>query len=211
MILAIDSCGATGSIALARWDSETVTVVAQLELAGKTFAAQLVPAIRKLLADHAVTAPQVQAIVVVNGPGSFTGVRIGVSAAKGFAEALQIPVIAISRLALLARKAGTRAAALDAGRHEYYFGSYENEFPEESLLTAQEIRARSVSPVAISEPALASNIPGAILVPPPDASEALEAAIPRLLARDYDDVAALDGNYVRRSPAELFARPAVAK
>jgi tRNA threonylcarbamoyladenosine biosynthesis protein TsaB len=211
MLLGIDSCGATGSIALASWNGQTMSMMAQVELEGKTFSAHLVPAIRKLLEDQSVTPQQLQTIVVVNGPGSFTGVRIGVSAAKGLAEALRIPVIALSRLALLARKAGTTSAALDAGRNEYYFGSYRDDAPEEKLLTAAEISQRLRSGMAICEPALAASLPDAILVAPPDASEALQAAIPRLQAHDYDDVATLDGNYVRRSDTELFARPAVAK
>ena len=60
------------------------------------------------------------AIVVVNGPGSFTGVRVGLSAVKGLAEPGQIPVVAVSRLAVLAAKAGVASAALDAHRHEVF-------------------------------------------------------------------------------------------
>jgi len=209
MLLGIDTCGATGSIALARWDGGIVSAVVQTELSGKTFSVQLVPAIRQMLEQHAITVQDLQAIVIVNGPGSFTGVRIGVSAAKGLAEALQIPVIAVSRLALLARKAETQAAALDAGRREYYFGSYASETPAEMLLSADEIREYTRSAIAVCEPALAESLPGTKLVAPPDASEALAAAVPRLQAQEYDEVATLDGNYVRRTDAELFAKPAV--
>src|ERR1700761_8063531 len=124
MLLAIDTCGVTGTVALGSWNGEVVTVIAQAEVAAKTFSAQLVPGIRQLLASHSAMVNDLHAIVVVHGPGSFTGVRIGVSSAKGLAEALHIPVIALSRLALLASKAGTHAAALDAGRSEFYFGRY---------------------------------------------------------------------------------------
>jgi len=87
MLLAIDTCGATGTVALGSWDGETLTVIAHAEVAAKTFSAQLVPKIRELLAGHSAMVTDLQAIVVVNGPGSFTGVRIGVSSAKGLADA----------------------------------------------------------------------------------------------------------------------------
>src|ERR1700740_2406317 len=108
MLLGIDTCGSTGTIALARRDGERITVVATAELAGKTYSAMLVPRLRELLEAHRVELRQVEAIVVVNGPGSFTGVRVGVSAVKGLAEVFSTPVVAVSRLRVLAHKARTR-------------------------------------------------------------------------------------------------------
>jgi tRNA threonylcarbamoyladenosine biosynthesis protein TsaB len=207
MLLSIDTCGATGTVALGRREGDTINPVAQTELAGKTFAAQLVPQMRSLLSANAATPHDVAAIIVVNGPGSFTGVRIGVSAAKGLAEALRVPVIALSRLALLARKGQESAAALDAGRGEFYFGFHAEGRWEERLLTAEQIRERGDSDFAVCEGAVAAAWPSAHMVLAPDASDALLAAGPRLRARDFDDVSMLDGNYVRRTPAELFARP----
>lgn len=218
MLLAIDTCGATGSIALGRLSNASaggasMQLLGQTELAGKTFSAQLVPRLRELLHAHAVTAQDIEAIVIVNGPGSFTGVRIGVSAAKGLAEALHIPVIAVSRLALLAQKAGTQAAAFYAGRSEIYFGRYLGGEIYETLLPIdpvlpQQILAQTGHPLAICEPGLSSIWSEALYIEPPTAADALTAAASRLLAHDYDEVAALDGNYVRRSDTELFARPA---
>jgi tRNA threonylcarbamoyladenosine biosynthesis protein TsaB len=167
-----------------------------------------VPKIRALLASRSATARDLKAIIVVNGPGSFTGVRIGVSAAKGLAEALHLPIVALSRLALLARKAETQAAALDAGRGEFYFGEYANAEASENLLTPEQMRHYSDGPIAVCEASVAQHWPQARLVPAPDAADALSAAVPRLRAGDYEDVASLDGNYVRRSDSQLFARPA---
>ena len=59
-------------------------------------------------------------IVVVNGPGSFTGVRVGVSAVKGLAEGTAVPVVAVSRLEVLAKKSGVASSALDAHRGEVF-------------------------------------------------------------------------------------------
>ena len=211
MLLAIDTCGVTGTVALGRWDGESIAVLAETDLAAKTFSAQLVPKLRELLRAHSATAQDLRAIVVVNGPGSFTGVRIGVSAAKGLAEALSIPVIAISRLALLARKAGTKAAAIDAGRGEFYFLHSLDGKAAEFLLSADAAREYADEPIAVCEAILAAQWAGSRLVAPPDATDALSAAIPRLHAKEFDDILTLDGNYVRRSDAELFAKPVVGR
>jgi tRNA threonylcarbamoyladenosine biosynthesis protein TsaB len=151
---------------------------------------------------------QLKAIIVVNGPGSFTGVRVGLSAVKGLAEALHTPVIAVSRLAVLAWKAHLPYAVLDAGRGEFYFGAYADG-AREALSSPDEIRsaASSITELAVCEEKAASAFPEAHITAPPKAADALDVAIPRLLAGDFDDVSTLDGNYLRRSDAELFARP----
>lgn len=204
IVLGIDTCGATGSIALGRLENGAVVLLAQEELAGKTYAAQLVPAMRALLPNQGMDVGALEAIVVVNGPGSFTGVRIGVSSAKGLAEGLGVPLLAVSRLAVLAGKAGVERAALDAGRREFYFRDGEREF----LLAAKDAEKFISGVLAVYEPAALQVFPEATLVEPPTAGDALRFATPRLLAGDYADVTTLDGNYVRRSDAEIFAKPA---
>src|ERR1700757_4748694 len=102
MLLGIDTCGAAGSIALARASNGALEIFAEACLAGKTYSALLVPKIQKLLESQQGSPEHLQAIVVAHGPGSFTGIRVGLSAAKGLAEALSIPLIAVSRLAVLA-------------------------------------------------------------------------------------------------------------
>lgn len=207
MLLGIDTCGSTGTIALARPEGERVIVLGEAELAGKTYSAMLTQRIRELLEAHQASLRQLAAIVVVNGPGSFTGVRIGVSAVKGIAEALNTPVIAVSRLAVLAWKARLLYAALDAGRGEFYFGEYSNG-AREALLSAEEIRtAASVSEMAVCDEKTALAFPDACVIVPPTATDALAVALPRLFADDFDDVSTLDGNYLRRSDAELFGKP----
>ncbi len=212
MLLAIDTCGSIGTIALARRDGAESTVVGTVELANKTFSAMLVPRLRELLESHRVSLPQIEAMIVVNGPGSFTGVRVGVSAVKGLAEPLATPVIAVSRLRVLAHKAETRYAALDAGRGGFYFGAYGAEASREALLSLSELLAElqpaaSERELAICEEKTATAFPGAHLVTSPTTTDAFAVALPRLLAGDFDDLASLDGNYLRRSDAELFAKP----
>jgi tRNA threonylcarbamoyladenosine biosynthesis protein TsaB len=206
-----------GTIALARLKDDEPEILSQTELPGKTYSAQLVPAIRGLLAHHSAAIADLTAIVVTSGPGSFTGIRIALSTAKGLAEAHSIPILAVSRLAVLAHKAQiqtspglnsqVQAAALDASRHEFYFGDYSAPSPRESLLTAAQLGENALSHhIAICEESALAVAPAATLVPPPTAADALRFALPRLRAHDYDDPVTLDGNYLRRSDAEIFAK-----
>jgi tRNA threonylcarbamoyladenosine biosynthesis protein TsaB len=202
MLLSIDTCGSTGTIALARRAGDHISVLGTAELAGKTYSAMLMPRLGELLDTHHVSLPQIEAIIVVNGPGSFTGVRVGVSAVKGLAEVFSTPVLAVSRLQVLARKAQTRYAALDAGRGEFYFR--DDDCQREELLSLDELQAAALaSNLAVCEERAASAFPEAHFVIQPTASDAFTVALPRLKAQDFDDLASLDGNYLRRSDAEV--------
>jgi tRNA threonylcarbamoyladenosine biosynthesis protein TsaB len=208
LLLSIDTCGPSGSVALARYSGEEIEVLAQTALPGKTYSAALVPTIRDLLAAHSTSIAALTAIVVTSGPGSFTGIRIALATAKGLAELHSTPLIAVSRLAVLAYKAKTNAAALDASRNEFYCGQYDGE-PYEQLLTLdpfQQLSSTLNHPLAVCEPSVHEVAPEATLVDPPTAADALNLALPRLLARDFDNPLALDGNYLRRSDAEIFAK-----
>jgi len=204
MLLGIDTCGASGTVALGRWENEAIGLVAQKEIVGKTYSAQLVPTIQQLLEGQGVGLEGLEAVVVVHGPGSFTGVRIGVSTAKALSEALGIPLLAVSRLAVLVYVTGSDAAVLDAGRGEFYFRAQ----AEEVLLSPEEIRERFTGRLAVCEKSAAQMFPEAAVVDPPLAADALAFALPRLAAKDFDDVACIDGNYLRRSDAEIFAKRA---
>ena len=206
MLLSIDTCGPSGSIALARLSGDGIAVLGETALAGKTYSARLVPAIAELLSANETAIADLAAIVVAQGPGSFTGIRIGLSAAKGLAEPHASRILAVSRLAVLAHKAQTRAAALDASRHEFYFGNT----MRESLMTQEEfqVEAAALGPnLAVCEATVHDLAPAATLVDAPTAVDALRLALPRLLARDFDDPVTLDGNYLRRSDAEIFSQP----
>lgn len=214
LLLAIDTCGPTGSVALGRWSAGAVEVLGQMELAGRTYSATLVAAIAGLLDRNHKKLNQLDAIVVVNGPGSFTGVRVGLSAAKGLAEGASLPVLAVSRLEVLAFKATASCAALDAHRGEVFLRIA----PEgrELLAGAGELAELDAPPVRISvcdEPAaalLCSAWPSAqlVTVPPPTAADALQLCAPRAAAGQFADLALLDGHYLRRSDAEIFGVPA---
>ncbi|MGB7190628.1 MAG: tRNA (adenosine(37)-N6)-threonylcarbamoyltransferase complex dimerization subunit type 1 TsaB, partial [Acidobacteriaceae bacterium] len=175
--LAIDTCGPSGSVALGRVEPGDLTLLAETELPGKSYAAQLVPVMRAMLTAEGLDAAILQAIVVVNGPGSFTGIRVGVSTAKGLAQALDLPLLAVSRLAVLASKARTPAAALNAGRSELYF----RDGQRETLIPAKSALRTAPGSLAVCEPDVHWLFPDALLTPPPNAADALRFAAPRLL------------------------------
>jgi len=238
LLLGIDTCGPTGSVALGRMGgSETESPVAsnlkilgEIELEARSYSSTLVSAVADLLKTSGVLLNDLAAIVAVHGPGSFTGVRVGLSAAKGLAEPSQIPVIAMSRLDVLAAKAGVEAAALDAHRGEVFLritrpGSGQRAAgPIEILATAAEITALAVPPKQIavcddSAAALLTSVWSTVELvngTPPAASDALRLAATRVRhsgipSLAVPDLALLDGNYLRRSDAEIFGEAAEAK
>ncbi len=128
MLLGLNTCGSTASVALGVAAANKIKILATASLAVRTYSARLIPEIAAMLESRHATLRDIEAIVVVNGPGSFTGIRVGLSTAKGLAEGAGIPLIAVSRLALLAGASGLPhvLAAMDAGRGEYYVGEYQN-------------------------------------------------------------------------------------
>ena len=130
LLLATDTSGKNGGLALARVSpgEGEVDVVEVVPLAGGTFSAQLVPQISELLAKRGNNKGDLAAFAIVSGPGSFTGLRVGLAAIKALAEVLQKPIAAVSLLEAVAWSNPTRGrilAALDAGRGEIYVGEYE--------------------------------------------------------------------------------------
>ena len=217
LLLGIDTCGPSGSVALGRVTGDAVEILGQIELAGRSYSATLVAAVGELLAGSGVELRSLAAIVAVNGPGSFTGVRVGLSAVKGLSEPARIPVASVSRLEVLAAKAGLGSSALDAHRHEVFLrlgGSGQQ--ARELLAGAQEFAAvdPAGAPIAVCDDAatalLASVCPTAELVrtPAPTAADALKLCAPRVVAGKFVDLALLDGHYLRRSDAEIFGEPA---
>lgn len=210
IFLVIDTCSHTGSVAIAKGTPDEMRILASQELAGKTFSLHLVTKIEESLAQASTSLSDLDAVAVVNGPGSFTGVRIGVSTAKALAEVAKKPLIALSRLEVLSHIAGTKVAALDAGRGEAYVRAA---IPaaQEVLLNQHEMMdfAAGKGPIAICEESLSAPLSGAdaVRVRPPLAEDAVSLAVERFLSGSFEDVAFLDGNYLRRSDAEIFSKP----
>lgn len=124
-ILALDTATEACSAALQLGDQ----VVARFEVAGRSHTQKLVPMVRGLLADAGIGFAQLDAYVCGVGPGSFAGVRIGVSFVKGLALAHDRPVVGVSSLAMLAAPLIASGAprvltAIDARMNEVYFCRY---------------------------------------------------------------------------------------
>lgn len=213
MLLAIDTCGPSGSVALGRIPGRDVEILGQIELAGRTYSATLVSAVAELLQSVSAKLNDLDGIILVNGPGSFTGVRVGVSAAKGLAEGRDLPVVALSRLEVLSRKSGVPSTALDAHRGEIYLRLERAGAGAAEMLAGPEDLAQiDPAPVRVAvcddgaATALASAWPSAQVVKTtaPMATDALRPGEARLIAGGTVDLALLDGHYLRRSDAEIF-------
>jgi len=222
-ILLIDTCGATGSVVLA----DESAIISSATLPGRTASERLVPTIKDLAAPSGPTASpntalqSLDAAAVVHGPGSFTGVRVGLSAAKGLCEALGLPLLGISRLEVLAHLAQATSgtpiyALLDAGRGEFYVGVYQDGarlrealLPRAELLAVLDSHPTQSHIVVACEPVVVEALSSLTLclVREPTAEDALPLVLLRIQQQDFDDVTSLDANYLRRTDAEIFAKP----
>jgi tRNA threonylcarbamoyladenosine biosynthesis protein TsaB len=233
-ILAIDTSGPSGGITLAEADAGPFRVIESAAIAGGTFSAQLIPTLAALLKKHGHGVKDLDGFAAASGPGSFTGLRVGLSAIKGLAETLHKPIATVSvleALASLADGAGKIAAAIDAGRKEVFLGVYqknaasaEKSPPQpgthldvlikqrEELLTQQDFLATLLTerPAVIitSDPALAelasSSHSAVAVVTPPGSDVIARIGAGKLLSGKTVSVEALDANYLRRSDAEIF-------
>ncbi len=127
LLLQIETATTNCSVALSK-NGETIALKEDARN-GYSHAEKLHVYINAVLEMGAVTRDAVDAIVVSKGPGSYTGLRIGVSAAKGLAYALERPLIALPTLDVLAQLVradrGTIVAMLDARRMEVYSAIYD--------------------------------------------------------------------------------------
>jgi tRNA threonylcarbamoyladenosine biosynthesis protein TsaB len=197
VILSIDTTSESGSIAL----TEANIVIEELALhAPEGFGHVLFGHIQHLLDRNGTTVHQLECFAAGSGPGSFTGVRVGLAAVKGLAEATGKRVVAVSNLRALAffGSAPLRATVIDARRGEVYAAVYNS-------------RLELVMPEVVVKldtwlPALPA---GYELISTVGAPRALAAAIGHIAWDEFtagrsSDPAGIDANYVRRSDAELF-------
>ncbi len=213
MILSIDTTSEFGSIALTDRDC----VIEEVAIHSPDgFGHVLFEHLEQLLARRGVTAQAMDCFAAASGPGSFTGVRVGLAAVKGLAEATGKQVVAVSILRALASfgAAPLRATVLDARRGEVYAAVYnqrlEAVMPEAVLKFP--VWLASLPPEGFELIASDFSSFGSVIdpaVPSVTAPRALAAAIGRIAGREFEcgcarDAAAIDANYVRRSDAELF-------
>jgi tRNA threonylcarbamoyladenosine biosynthesis protein TsaB len=198
--LLLNGCGANAVLAL----SVGARIVRERTLAGREFSRGWSVALRNELAAAEWTMAEFAFVGVVSGPGSFTGVRVALAAAKGLCEVLGVPLVTLSRLRVLAGEGG--AAALDAGRGELYVRDGE----QEVLLTAEaaQMRLRKRDVVTL-DASVAASLPEAQLRFAEDESGLAAAALwERWSAQQFTEAAAADANYVRGEDRLYAARVA---
>lgn len=125
MLMAIDTSFGKFSIALYEGEKQ----IAYFENEEYTKQAEmLVPEIENILAANNLSYQDIEKIACCNGPGSFTGLRIGIAAVKGLELALGIKTIAVSSLEAAAIAQNGGKVYLDAKRGEAYFQEFDNDF-----------------------------------------------------------------------------------
>ena len=201
-ILALDTTSDLGSVAV-RKDGRTL---AELALHSREGSAHLIfPAIEETLRQAQVSLAGIDCFAAASGPGSFTGVRIGLSVVKGLAEAAGKPVAGISNLRALSwfGHGALRAAVIDARRGDVYTAVYDVAL---RLVSAEVVLPRAVW---LRE---AAEHPEYEVVSQQGTQESaprdLAAAIAYCAELDgpagWQNALTLDANYVRRSDPQLF-------
>lgn len=225
LILATDTSGKQGSIALAECGAgESCAVIEVVPLAGGAFSAELVPQIAGLLEKYGHSKGDLGAFAVASGPGSFTGLRVGLAAVKALAEVLQKPIVAISLLEAVARGGtasgaahGRVLAALDAGRGDVYVGDYEVDrqvrMQSERLLSREEFLALAKGKAVMTPDAMLAEMVRAAgvcveLIECPNSAVIARLGWEHLKRGETVRPEELEANYLRRSDAEIFSKPA---
>jgi len=217
--LILDTCGSEGGVAVAASEkpANLPLVLVGRVLAGQTYASGLITAVREVLKECELALADMDAIVVTRGPGSFTGMRVGLSVAKGLAHASGMPVIALSRLAVMAVVVSGEArtgegpifVAMDAGRNEFYLGQYRNAGEvcvEETLISHDELKVRvQAAKVFVYEEKAAQILAGlvdVVQIRQPVPVDCIPMAARAFVAEQFASLAELDANYLRMTYAD---------
>jgi tRNA threonylcarbamoyladenosine biosynthesis protein TsaB len=208
LLLAIDTSGKDGSIVLARCHADDCQIIGLAPLDGGAFSAQLVPQIAALLKTHSFTKLNIDAFAATSGPGSFTGLRVGLAAIKALAEVLNKPIAAVSLLEAIADTAQDPVvAAMDAGRKEIYTRQQDG---SESLLAHQEFLASARGQlIRTPDKSIADLARAAALkveeVPRPRSDAIARLGWKKIQSGQTVSPEALDANYLRGSD-QIFAK-----
>jgi tRNA threonylcarbamoyladenosine biosynthesis protein TsaB len=189
-LLIVDTCLAVCQVAVFG-DARALSMISEPMARGHQ--ERLAPMVRQAMDTARVDFAALDRIAVTVGPGSFTGLRVGLAFAKGLALALGVPCVGVGTLTALAASAGQdlrRAAIIDAGRGAIYLQIFEgpNALTAPDILPVETAAARlaELAPVELligpQAERLAQSLPGAaaieIAAPTPAAIAALAAAAP---------------------------------
>lgn len=223
-VLAVDTSASLAALALAVPPS-VGEPLRQLTLSAQALPSEsLMASIAQLLAEAKLAVSQLRAIVIGIGPGSFTGLRVGLASVKGLALGAQVPVYALSSLQLLAASAGpgTHLVVRDARRDAFFAGLYRVDanglahalWPD-AMQTADQLaqawaarsdeqKAQRSCLLGDAATLLAERLPGARVMQalPVNGALAFVQVQQRLAAADSDPLAALQPQYLRLSAAD---------
>lgn len=192
LIVGLDTSGKDGSLALAEAVDSSLRLLGEAALAGRMYSTEIIPQLTALLAGAERTKRNINAFAVVSGPGSFTGLRVGLATIKALADAWSLPIAAVSMLEVIAARSLSHTAAnppvpalslatttvvLEAGRSELFAATFTLASPikregDEMILKFEEFierftRAEKVHPADASLGASpASATPNARLITP---------------------------------------------
>ena len=220
-ILAVDTATTSCSVGLL---SGRQVLAEEVYTAGKTHSRHLMAIIQGLLGRCNCSPDDVKGIAVTRGPGTFTGLRIGISTVKGLATALGVPVVGVSSLEALAYPLAWTlrpvVAMIDARRGEIYHARYgcspkAGQGTPAARVDAPEVAADMLtdnvvlvgSGAVLYRSLFADRIPGVQIADDP--FHLIRAASVGLLAferferRDTDPVDALVPEYIRKSDAQI--------
>lgn len=225
LILALDTSSPAGSVAVLR-DEKVIGVISTW--VDETYSSRMFRHLEFLQRELALDLKQIDLFAVAAGPGSFTGLRVGLGAVKGWAEVYQKPTAGISGLEAVAAQAHSTAPllipVLDAHRGEIYFAFYHRQGNalalegEECVMTRAEfveaVRARAggteativtpVPEVIAKEMSQFENFAGSV--------ERVSTVLAPLIGQlgykraqqgQLSDAISLDANYIRRTDAEV--------
>jgi len=230
VVLAIDTCESRGSIALLH-DGVILQVVPHATV--EEYSSWLFPAVDSALESPKTTLGQVDVFAVASGPGSFTGVRIGLTTVKAWSEVFSKPIVAISRLEAVAaqseRETPYVASFIDAQRGQIFGALYNTTESGLTLIeqemvvtpevfiewvnersTGNEVTWISTDPDLITNQSVwqggAQQAEKIHSVPSVLAPLIGKIAFQRALKGDVQDALSVDANYVRRSYVEVFQK-----
>ena len=226
--LAIDTCEARGSVAVL-WDGGAVALNKHVD--SSDYSVWLLPAVDEVLSESGTKMEQIDLLAVATGPGSFTGLRVGLTTVKAWSEVYGKPVVGVSRLEAIARSeqtaAGFVAACYDAQRGQLFGGLYRSLFGRRTQVCDERVSSPEEFVEFVSAEALGEKVTWISLDPQLindldplkqrlAKGDILRVCAPELAATigvlaeerakrgEFSDPLALDANYVRRSDAEIF-------
>lgn len=220
LVLGIETATMTGGVALANDER----IISEYTLNVRTtHTARLMPALDQILRDSSIDKREIDGIAISLGPGSFTGLRIGMATAKGLALGLDIPLLGVPTLDALARNVPFAAyqicTVLDARKKEIYYSLYrcsplQRQVPYQVVSPEKLVSQIDEKTIFLGDALsaygglISENLGDLALFAPyaqrfPRAATVAEMGLAKLKAGEHLDVAFVEPIYIRESDAEM--------